>query len=145
MSKRVAESATRSAGATASADPVRDQIRAELQAEHEARLRKFAERKQTARSHARAHDNTKRRKEFEELRLAERRRFHQEQGYKEYVDSNGRSEWLPPQEYEWRMRRRRKRDRGREYQPSMLKRRREVALYAVAALAAILVGLLLIR
>lgn len=127
-------------------EALREQIRAELEAEHQRRLERFQERRTRARETSVAHQQTRQRKEEEDLRQAERRRFYTEQGYKEYVDSNGRSEWLPPQEYEWRMRRRKKRDRkGREYQPSVLSRRREVAIYLVAAAVAVLLGLLLIR
>jgi hypothetical protein len=127
-------------------DALREQIRAELEAEHQRRLERFQERRSRAHDSSRAHQETRLRKAEEDLRQSERRRFYQEQGYKEYVDSNGRAEWLPPQEYEWRMRRRKKRDRkGREYQPSVLTRRRELALYAVAAVIAVILGLILIR
>lgn len=127
-------------------DALREQIRTELEAEHQRRLERFAERRAQSRDTGRIHKETRERKELEDLRQAERRRYYQEQGYKQYVDSNGRTEWLPPQEYEWRMRRRKKRDKkGREYQPSVLSRRRELLVYGVAALAAILLGMLLIR
>lgn len=124
----------------------RAQIRAELEAEHEARLARFRSRSKRAREDGQAVSASRERKSEEELRQAERLSFFKEQGYKEYVDSNGRREWLPGEEYDWRMRRRKQRDtKGREYTPAILKRRQELVLYGIAALLAIIVGLVLAR
>ncbi len=124
----------------------RARIRAELEAEHQARLARFRSRSERAREEKHAVSASRERKTEEDLRQAERLRFFKEQGYKEYVDSNGRREWLPPEEYNWRMRRRKQRDtKGREYTPAILKRRQELVLYGIAALLAILVGLVLAR
>lgn len=127
-------------------DELRAAIRAELEAEHAARVERFEAKRTVARERAREHHAQRERRDVEELRLAERRRFYQEKGYREYVDSNGRSEWLTPAEYEWRTQRRKRRDRrGREYHPNLVKRRRELVLYAVAVVMALVIGLLLVR
>lgn len=126
-------------------DP-RERIRAELEREHEARLLRFRSRSQRAREEGKAVAGSRERKAEEDLRQAERMRFFQERGYREYTDSNGRKEWLPPEEYEWRMRRKKQRDqKGTEYAPALLRRRQELLLYGAAALIAILVGLVLAR
>lgn len=126
-------------------ESLRDQIRAELEAEHAVRVERFDQRRRQAREHTRSHKETARRREVEELREQERRAFYQEKGYKQYIDSNGRTEWLPPEEYEWRQKRRRKRDRKGEHRPAILRHQREIVLYGLAVIAAILLGMLLIR
>lgn len=127
-------------------DDERARIRAELEAEHEARVERFAAKRAAARERAGERLDQQQRREMEQLRLDERRRFYEEKGYREYIDSNGRSEWLTPEEYEWRSKRRKRRDRkGREYTPGLLRRRRELAVYAVAVVVALLIGLVLVR
>lgn len=127
-------------------EAARQRIRQELEEEHRARLHRFQSRVERQREDTEARRAGRERRRDEELREAERRRFHEEHGYREYVDSNGRREWLPPEEYAWRMKRRRKHDaKARDFSPAFLKRRQELALYAIAALLAMLVGLILAR
>ncbi|NOY26660.1 MAG: hypothetical protein GXP62_12370 [Oligoflexia bacterium] len=125
---------------------LREQVRSELEEEHQERLRRFAERRKASDDRSRDRHEIRQRKQLEQIRYAERQRFYQEQGYKAFVDSNGRSEWLPPEEYEWRTRRHRKKHRrGHEHVPNQHNRRRELTIYLIAAVAAVLIGILLTR
>ena len=140
----MAEPATRPAPPALETDALREQIRAELEAEHQLRLERFAQRRHEAHQQGHHKAEQRQRREAEDLREKERRRFYEEKGYKEYVDSNGRSEWLPAEEHDWRVRRRKRRDRGGEYSPQLGRRRRDLVIYAVAALIAVVIGLALI-
>ncbi len=126
-------------------DDLRARIRAELEQEHEARVRRFAEHRQHARQRHERRQHSKQQRMLEELREEERRKLYREKGYRRYVDSNGRETWLPKDEYAWRMKRRKRRDRASEYRPVTRQRRQTLLIYAVAAVAAVLIGLLLIR
>ncbi|RME25248.1 MAG: hypothetical protein D6798_09400 [Deltaproteobacteria bacterium] len=126
-------------------EELRARIRAELEQEHEARVRRFAEQRAHARKRHERRRSSKQQRILEEIREEERRRLYREKGYRRYVDSNGRESWLPKDEYEWRMRRRKRRDRAAEYRPATRQRRRTLMIYAFATVAAVLIGLLLIR
>ncbi len=125
-------------------DEARARIRQDLQAEHDKRLASFARKRQVAKQQNKARNASRRQRQLEDLREAERRRFYVEKGYKQYTDSNGRSIWMPAEEYAWRMKRRKHRDRSREYRPSLWRRRQTLVLYGIAAIVAIALGLLLV-
>jgi hypothetical protein len=122
-------------------DELRQKILEELEQDHAERLEKLAHRKQ------RAKDRTQDRKEAirlqgtKKLRDEVRDRFYDEKGYVEYVDASGRREWVPKEEYEWRMRRRK---RSRRSDLPMSNRMREVVATAVALVIVVLIGIVFV-
>jgi hypothetical protein len=122
-------------------EELREKILEELEQEHAERLEKLAHRKQ------RAHERTEERKQAlrahgtKKLRDEIRDRFYDEKGYVEYVDASGRREWVPKEEYEWRMRRRK---RSRRSDLPMSRRMREVVATAVALVIVVLIGIVFV-
>ena len=120
------------------------QIRSEMQAEHQRRIESLSRRKEDSRKRHEDKSEMQRNAEVSELREEMQRRFYEEQGYKRYVGSTGREQWLPPEEYEWRSRRRKRRIRG-DGVTRVTPRLRVVLLYCAIALAAVVLGLLIVR
>jgi hypothetical protein len=122
-------------------EELRERLREELEQDHAERLEKLAHRKQ------RAKDRTTERKEMQrvegtkKLRDDVRDQFYDEKGYVEYVDASGRREWVPKEEYEWRMRRRK---RSRRADLPMSNRMREVVVTAVALVIVVLIGIVFV-
>lgn len=118
-------------------------IRDELSREHEERIASLNRRREDSKRRHRSREEAQRTAEVATLRQEIQQQFYEEQGYKKYVDSTGREVWLPPEEYEWRMRRRRRKVRQQGRELNLTPRFRTVAIYVGIALAAILFGLLL--
>lgn len=120
------------------------QLWEEMEREHERRVDSLNRRREDSRKRHQTQAEMQRNVEISELREEMQRRFYEERGYKRYVGSTGREQWLPPEEYEWRSRRRKRRIR-RDNLPRVTPRLRVVILYAVIALAAVVLGLLMVR
>ena len=113
-------------------------ILGELEEEHGRRLRRLEHKQQRVRS----------KREQQALREKElvRHEFYTERGYKLYVDSRGRENWLTPEEYEWRTKYRRRRRRSRQFVPSFKGTRlRTVLIYAGLLVFAVVLGVFLVR
>ena len=93
-------------------------------------------------SHERARDA-----EIARVQEETRSAFYKEQGYMEYTDSTGRKSWLPPEEYEWRMKRRagRKRRRNNTVEFEGLSIWMTMSFYGGMFLVAVLLGVILTR
>lgn len=122
-------------------DQLREQILEELEQEHAERLEKLAHRKQRARERIEVRKEAVRAQGTKKLREEVRDRFYDEKGYVEYVDGSGRREWVPKEEYEWRMRRRKK---SRRSDLPMSNRMREVVVTAVALVIVVLIGIVFV-
>ena len=120
---------------------LRKKILDELEQEHAERLEKLDHRKQRARDRSEERLHVARAEGAKKLRDEIRDRFYDEKGYVEYVDGSGRREWVPKEEYEWRMRRRKK---GRRSDLPMSKRMREVVATAVALVIVVLMGIVFV-
>ena len=120
-------------------------FRAELEAEHTERQE--AQVRRTERSRAKLAARARERQVLAEEELKEKVRadFQREKGYQLYTDSAGREHWLTPEEYDWRMRIRARHDKNRRrFEPSNMAKKRRLAMYAGAALLAIIMGLVLL-
>jgi hypothetical protein len=118
----------------------------ELEDEHARRLRRLEHKRQRVRS-KREHE-AQREKDIlvAEMRDKLRHEFYTERGYKLYIDSRGRENWLTPEEYEWRTKYRRRRRRTRKWVPSLKGARlRNVLIYAGMFALAVVLGMLISR
>lgn len=118
----------------------------ELQEEHERRLRRLEHKQRRVRS--KREQQALREKELvvAEMREQMRHDFYTERGYKLYVDSRGRENWLTPEEFEWRTKYRRRRRRNRQIVPSFKGTRlRTVLIYAGLLVFAVVLGVFLVR
>jgi hypothetical protein len=122
-------------------DALREKILGELEREHAERLEKLAARKDRARLKSRERQEDLRAESEKKLKAELRDRFYEEHGYVEYVDGSGRREWVPKEEYEWRMRRRK---RSRKSDLPMSNRMREVVVTALAVLVVIMIGIVFV-
>ncbi len=122
-------------------DALREKILEELEREHAERLEKLASRKERARIRSRERGEELRAESEKKLKNELRDRFYEEHGYVEYVDGSGRREWVPKEEYEWRMRRRK---RSRKSDLPMSNRMREVIVTALAVLVVIAIGIVFV-
>ena len=122
-------------------EELRKKILDELEQEHAQRLEKLDHRKQRARDRNEERMHVLRAEGTKKLRDEIRDRFYDEKGYVEYVDGSGRREWVPKEEYEWRMRRRKK---SRRSDLPMSKRMREVVATAVALVIVVLIGIVFV-
>jgi hypothetical protein len=122
-------------------EELRQQILEELEQEHAERLEKLEHRKQRAKVRNEDRKQALRAEGAKKLRDELRDRFYDEKGYVEYVDGSGRREWVPKEEYEWRMRRRK---RSRRSDLPMSKRVREVVATGVALVIVVLIGIVLV-
>ena len=123
-----------------------DNLRRQLELEHEERLARFEERRASGKDRARESKDRKRRSHRHKAESAMRLEFYKEKGYKKYVDSRGREQWLPPQEFEWRTKARKAREaRQKKYGGLDQGKHAHVWLMVSAALIAVVLGLLLIR
>jgi hypothetical protein len=122
-------------------EDLRQRILDELEQEHSERLEKLAHRKQRARARTEERKQELRVEGTKKLRDEIRDRFYDEKGYVEYVDGSGRREWVPKEEYEWRMRRRK---RSRRSDLPMSKRMREVVATGVALVIVVLIGIVFV-
>ena len=121
-------------------------ILGELEEEHGRRLRRLEHKQQRVRS--KREQQALREKELvvAEMREQMRHEFYTERGYKLYVDSRGRENWLTPEEYEWRTKYRRRRRRSRQLVPSFKGTRlRTVLIYAGLLVFAVVLGVFLVR
>ncbi len=118
----------------------------ELEEEHERRLRRLEHKQQRVRS--KREQQAQREKELlvAEMRERMRHQFYTERGYKLYVDSRGRENWLTPEEYEWRTKYRRSRRRKRKLVPSFKgTSARTVLIYTGLLVIAVILGVFLVR
>lgn len=118
----------------------------ELEEEHARRLRRLEHKRQRVRS--KREEEAQREKELivAEMRDKMRHEFYSERGYKLYIDSRGRENWLTPEEYEWRTKVRRRRTRTREWVPSFKGARlNTVLIYAGMLVLAVVLGVLISR
>jgi hypothetical protein len=122
-------------------DELRQKILEELEQDHAERLEKLAHRKQRAKERTQDRKEAVRLQGTKKLRDEVRDRFYDEKGYVEYVDGSGRREWVPKEEYEWRMRRRK---RSRRSDLPMSNRMREVVATAVALVIVVLIGIVFV-
>jgi len=122
-------------------EELRERIREELEQDHAERLEKLAHRKQRAKERTAERKETQRLEGTKKLRDEVRDRFYDEKGYVEYVDASGRHEWVPKEEYEWRMRRRK---RTRRSDLPMSNRMREVIVTVVALVIVVLIGIVFV-
>jgi hypothetical protein len=122
-------------------EELRERILDELEQEHAERLEKLASRKRRAKERTEERKEALRLEGTKKLRDELRDRFYDEKGYVEYVDASGRHEWVPKEEYEWRMRRRK---RSRRSDLPMSNRMREVVATVVALLIVVLIGIVFV-
>ncbi len=118
----------------------------ELEEEHARRLRRLEQKQQRVRT--KREERAQRDKELlvAEMRDRMRHDFYTERGYKLYIDSRGRENWLTPEEYEWRTQVRRRRRRQRKFVPSLKGTRlRTVLIYAGLLVMAVVLGVFLVR
>ena len=120
-------------------------FRVELEAEHAERLAQLEERKAKARQGAAAAGAEARMLAENQLKEKIREQFQQEKGYKRYVDSTGREHWLPPEEYDFRVKRREQRNRARMLEPAELQKRRMWWFYVGMVIVAVGVGAMIAR
>jgi len=121
-------------------------IMGELEEEHERRLRRLEHKRQKLRT--KREQRAAREKELivAEMRDKMRHEFYTERGYKLYIDSRGRENWLTPEEYEWRTRVRRRRRRRKKFAPSFKGTSlRTVLIYAGLLVVAVVLGVFLVR
>lgn len=122
-------------------EELRQQILEELEQDHAQRLEKLAHRKKRAKERTAERKEALRLQGTKKLRDEVRDQFYDEKGYVEYVDASGRREWVPKEEYEWRMRRRK---RSRRSDLPMSNRMREVVATAVALVIVVLIGIVFV-
>ena len=121
-------------------------IHEELEEEHQRRLRRLEHKRQRVRSKREQQVQHKKELVIAEMRDQMRHDFYTERGYKLYVDSRGRENWLTPEEYEWRTRVRRRKRGRRKYVPRLKGHRlRTIVLYGGMLALAVALGMLLSR
>ena len=116
---------------------------AELEQEHERRESSASLRRKKKGS--RRTEAFKREQEEAELRNSLRREFYREHGYKQATDRTGRQIWLSPAEYDARHRVRRKRRKSARLKPKGPAKLRDILLFMLMCMAAVLIGLMLVR
>lgn len=116
----------------------------ELESEHTRREAVLAERRAKRKTSGSQSNEDDKRVELFELREDVRKKFYKTNGYKRYTDSTGRDVWLPPAEYDQRMRRR-KRRRNTMQEPVVPERHRTWLLYLALAAVALVLGFALAR
>lgn len=122
-----------------------EQFREELEAEHSRRLEKLQ--RQRERRRMRIDERSRRELEAEKADIRDelRKAFYEEKGYKLYTDSSGRDIWLTAEEYKYRTSRRRRRVKRKPLGKVFGLRPRTVALYAMAVLMAVAIGIVMTR
>jgi hypothetical protein len=118
----------------------------DLEEEHARRLRRLEHKRQRVRS--KREEQAQREKDLvvAEMRDLMRHEFYTERGYKLYIDSRGRENWLTPEEFEWRTKVRRRRRRKRRWVPSLRgTRMRTVLIYGGMLLLAVVLGMIISR
>ena len=115
----------------------------ELEEEHARRETLASAQKQ--RFGSRRTDEFKREKEEAELKNSLRRKFYEENGYKQSVDRTGRQVWLSPSEFSKHHKVRRKKRKKTRIQPKVPARFRDVLLFVLMCVSAVLIGLMLVR
>jgi hypothetical protein len=116
---------------------------AELEQEHERRESIASIRRKKKGS--RRTEAFKREEEEAELRNSLRREFYKEHGYKQATDRTGRQIWLSPAEYDAQHRVRRKRRKRTSLKVKGFVRLRDVLLFVLMCMSAVLIGLMLVR
>jgi hypothetical protein len=122
-------------------DALRKKFLEELEAEHADRLDQLDKRKSRAKARTRERREDFKLESQKQLKNEIRDQFYEEHGYVEYVDRSGRRQWVPKEEYEWRMRRRKK---SRSSDAPMSNRTREVMFYGLAVLVAVVIGIVFV-
>ncbi|MCP4808563.1 MAG: hypothetical protein GY913_35445 [Proteobacteria bacterium] len=121
-------------------------IRAELEAEHAERQERFEAKKERGKEKRERRRRVEAHADEQDLRRKMRADFHREQGYKEYVDSRGKTLWLPPEEYDHRVKARKAREarksRYKAYQPPG---QRKWLVWVGMVVFAVTVGFVLLR
>jgi hypothetical protein len=118
----------------------------ELEEEHARRLRRLEHKRQRVRSKREQEAQREKDLVVAEIRDKMRHEFYTERGYKLYIDSRGRENWLTPEEFEWRTKYRRRRRRQRRWVPSLRgTRMRTVLIYGGMLLLAVVLGMLISR
>jgi hypothetical protein len=121
-------------------------IRDELEEEHQRRIRRLEHKRQRVRSKRERQNQHRKELVIAEMRDQMRHQFYTERGYKLYVDSRGRENWLTPEEYEWRTKVRRRKRGRRKFVPKLGSYRlRTVLLYGGMLALAVALGMLLSR
>ena len=123
-----------------------ERILEELEEEHARRIRRLEHKRQRVRS--KRDQEAQREKELvvAEMRDKMRHDFYTKRGYKLYIDSRGRENWLTPEEYEWRTKYRRRRRRRPSMVPKIRGTRlRTVLIYGGMLALAVIVGMLISR
>lgn len=116
---------------------------AELEQEHERRESSASIRRKKRGS--RRTEAFKREQEEADLRNSLRREFYKENGYKQATDRTGRQIWLSPAEYDAQHRVRRKRRKSTALKPKRPARLRDIMLFVLMCVSAVLIGLMLVR
>lgn len=116
---------------------------AELEQEHERRESSASIRRKKRGS--RRTEAFKREQEEADLRNSLRREFYKEHGYKQATDRTGRQIWLSPAEYDALHRVRRKRRKSTALKPKRPARLRDIMLFVLMCVSAVLIGLMLVR
>jgi len=118
----------------------------ELEDEHARRLRRLEHKRQRVRSKREQQAQLQKELVVAEMRDEMRHEFYTERGYKLYIDSRGRENWLTPEEFEWRTKYRRRRRRRRKLVPSFKGTRlRTVLIYTGLLAVAVILGIFLVR
>jgi uncharacterized membrane protein len=91
-----------------------ERIRADLEREHEERRERFQLMREKGRERSRFKKARAEADEESRRRQALRATFYEEKGYKRYVDSRGKEQWLLPEEYDWRVKARAAREARRD-------------------------------
>lgn len=118
----------------------------ELAEEHERRLRRLEHKRQRVRSKRERENQHRKELVIAEMRDQMRHQFYTERGYKLYIDSRGRENWLTPEEYEWRTKYRRRKRGRRKFVPKLKGYRTQtVLLYAGMLVLAVVLGMLISR
>ena len=121
-------------------------ILAELEAEHDDRKRRFAEKRERSRVKRERRAERKTRDAELSLRNKLQEEFYQDKGYKKYVDSRGKTHWLLPEEYEFRVKARAERERRRgKYRAFEKPGRANWMVWAGMVLLAIVMGFALLQ
>jgi hypothetical protein len=117
----------------------------ELESEHTRRENALAERRAKRKTHGSQTTEDEKRVELFDLREDVRKKFYKTNGYKRYTDSTGRDVWLPPAEYDQRMRHRKRRRRSAMSDSMVPERHRTWLLYLALAAVALVLGFALAR
>ncbi|MFT5685114.1 MAG: thiol:disulfide interchange protein [Myxococcota bacterium] len=114
--------------------------------EHEHELREESANDVQAKKGSRRTEAFKREEEEAEIRNSLRRKFYEENGYKQTTDRTGRQVWLSPSQYAIKSKARKKKKRKKtRIKPKNQAGPREILLFLLMCASAVVIGLMLVR